>query len=69
MQSIRTQDIEEYPDRRTFYELDPDYVTQPEGRIQMNRTVFVSLVILRVYLFLLFGLLIYRFAQYAHMLR
>lgn len=69
MQIVRTQDIPEYEDRRDFYDLDPDYVTQPEGRIRISRTVVFSLLVLRVYLFGLFALLAYRFAEYAHWIR
>ena len=68
MQTIRTQEIAEFADRRAFYDLDPDYVTQPEGRIRMSRPVAFSLIVLRVYLLVLCGLLVYRFAQYAHWL-
>ena len=40
---MRTQDI---PVRTAaeLYALDPDYVTQPEGKIAMTRPVFWSLV-------------------------
>jgi hypothetical protein len=61
---VRTQDLPVTTEAE-LYALDPDYVTQPEGRIPMTRAVFWSLVALRVYLVALIILVIYRFAQYA----
>ncbi len=61
---MRTQDLPVTTEAE-LYALDPDYVTQPEGRIPMTRAVFWSLVALRVYLVALIILVIYRFAQYA----
>jgi hypothetical protein len=66
MQTIRTQDIPEVEDRAEFYALDPDFVTQPHGRIQMSGSVVAGLVLLRVYLLFVAGILAFRFAQYAH---
>jgi hypothetical protein len=65
---MRTQDI---PVRNAaeLYALDPDYVTQPEGKIAMTRAVFWSLVALRVYLVALIVLVGYRFTEYAHVLK
>ena len=65
---MRTQDIPVRSDAE-LYALDPDYVTQPEGRISMTRPVFWSLVALRVYLVALIVLVIYRFTEYAHELK
>ena len=62
---MRTQDLPARTEAE-LYALDPDYVTQPEGRIPMTRAVFWSLVALRVYLIALIALVIYRFAMYAH---
>jgi len=62
---MRTQDLPARTEAE-LYALDPDYVTQPEGRIAMTRPVFWSLVALRIYLIALIGLVIYRFAVYAH---
>ena len=61
----RTQDIPEMSERE-FYKLDPDYIDEPEGTIQMTRPVLWSLIALRVYLIGLMVLTGYRFAQYAH---
>jgi hypothetical protein len=62
---MKTQDI---PVRTAaeLYALDPDYVTQPAGRLHLTRTAFWSLVALRVYLIALIVLVIYRFTLYAH---
>jgi hypothetical protein len=62
---MRTQDLPVRTEAE-LYALDPDYVTQPDGRIAMTRAVFWSLVALRVYLIALIALVIYRFAVYAH---
>jgi hypothetical protein len=65
---MRTQDIH----ARTEAELcalDPDYVTQPEGRIAMTRAVFWSLVALRAYMVGLIVLVVYRFTEYAHLVK
>jgi hypothetical protein len=66
MQTIRTQDIPEAKERAEFYALDPDFVTQPHGRIPMSGSVIAGLVLLRVYLLVVAGVLAFRFAQYAH---
>jgi hypothetical protein len=66
MQTIRTQDIPEAEDRAAFYALDPDFVTQPRGRIAMSGPVVFGLVILRCYLLMVAGVLVFRVAQYAH---
>jgi hypothetical protein len=65
---MRTQDIQARSEAE-LYALDPDYVTQPEGRIAMTRPVFWSLVALRVYLVALIGLVIYRFVEYSHVIK
>jgi len=65
---MRTQDIQVRTEAE-LYALDPDYVTQPEGRIPMTRAVFWSLVALRVYLIALIGLVAYRFTEYAHLVK
>jgi hypothetical protein len=65
---MRTQDIKAYTEAE-LYALDPDYVTQPEGRMAMSRPVFWSLLALRVYLIALIGLVLYRFTEYAHVLK
>jgi hypothetical protein len=65
---MRTQDIQARSDAE-LYALDPDYVTQPEGRMAMTRPVFWSLVALRVYLVALIGLVIYRFVEYSHVIK
>ncbi len=62
---MRTQDLPARTESE-LYALDPDYVTQPDGLMPMNRAVFWSLVALRVYLIALIALVIYRFAAYAH---
>ena len=62
---VRTQDIPAMSETE-FYRLDPDYVEQPEGAIEMTRPVLWSLVTLRIYLIALIVLTGYRFAQYAH---
>lgn len=69
MQTIRTQDIPEVKDRAEFYALDPDFVTQPKGRIALSRAALIVLVLLRVYLLLVAGVLALRFAQYAHWIK
>lgn len=69
MQTIRTQDIPEMENRAAFYALDPDFVTQPHGRIAMSRPVVVGLVFLRIYLLMVTGVLVFRFVQYAHWVR
>jgi hypothetical protein len=65
---MRTQDIKAHTEAE-LYALDPDYVTQPEGRMEMSRPVFWSLLALRVYLIALIGLVLYRFTEYAHVLK
>jgi hypothetical protein len=65
---VRTQDIKANTEAE-LYALDPDYVTQPEGRIAMTRPVFWSLVALRLYLVALIALVIYRFTVYAHLIK
>ena len=65
---MRTQDIDVRTEAE-LYALDPDYVTQPEGRIKMTRAVAWSLVALRVYLIGLMILVGYRFALYAHFVK
>lgn len=65
---MRTQDIQASSEAE-LYALDPDYVTQPEGRIALTRPVFWSLVALRVYLVALIALLGYRFTEYAHLVK
>jgi hypothetical protein len=65
---MRTQDIQARSEAE-LYALDPDYVTQPEGRVAMTRPVFWSLVALRVYLVALIGLVIYRFVEYSHVIK
>jgi hypothetical protein len=65
---MRTQDIQARSDAE-LYALDPDYVTQPEGRIAMTRPVCWSLVALRIYLVALIALVIYRFVEYAHVIK
>jgi hypothetical protein len=65
---VRTQDIPARTEAE-LYALDPDYVTQPEGRIAMTRPVFWSLVALRFYLIALIVLVGYRFTEYAHLVR
>jgi hypothetical protein len=62
---MRTQDLPARTEAE-LYALDPDYVTQPEGRIALTRPVFWSLIALRIYLIALIVLVIYRFAMYAH---
>jgi hypothetical protein len=62
---MRTQDLPARTEAE-LYALDPDYVTQPDGKMPLTRTAFWSLVALRVYLIALIGLVIYRFAVYAH---
>jgi hypothetical protein len=62
---MRTQDLPVHTEAE-LYALDPDYVTQPEGKMPLTRAVFWSLVALRVYLIALIVLVIYRFAIYAH---
>jgi len=62
---MRTQDLP-VKTLEELYALDPDYVTQPAGRIAMTRPVFWSLVALRLYLIALIGLVAYRFVLYAH---
>ena len=62
---MRTQDLPARTEAE-LYALDPEYVTQPEGHMPMTRAVFWSLVALRIYLVALIGLVIYRFAVYAH---
>jgi hypothetical protein len=69
MQTIRTQDIPEMENRAEFYALDPDFVTQPHGRIAMSRPVVIGLVFLRIYLLMVAGVLIVRFVQYAHLIK
>jgi hypothetical protein len=66
MQTIRTQDIPEVENRADFYALDPDFVTQPHGRMAMSRPVVIGLVLLRAYLLMVAGVLVFRFIQYAH---
>jgi hypothetical protein len=61
---MRTQDLPARTEAE-LYALDPDYVTQPEGRIPLTRAVFWSLIALRIYLVALIVLVIYRFALYA----
>jgi len=65
---VRTQDINVRTEAE-LYALDPDYVTQPEGRIAMTRTAFWSLVALRVYMVGLIVLVLYRFTEYAHLVK
>lgn len=65
MGDMRTQDLPVRTERE-LYALDPDYVTQPDGRMPMTRAVFWSLVALRFYLIALIVLVVYRFTQYAH---
>jgi hypothetical protein len=65
---MRTQDIQARTEAE-LYALDPDYVTQPEGRIAMTRTVFWSLVALRVYMVGLIVLVLYRFTEYAQLVK
>jgi hypothetical protein len=62
---VRTQDID-VATSRELYALDPDYVTEPQGKIKMTRAVFWSLVALRFYLIGLIMLVGYRFVIYAH---
>lgn len=69
MQTEPTQDIPEMSNRADFYALDPDYVTQPLGRIPMTRPTLIGLVLLRAYFLLVIGALAFRFAEYAHWLR
>lgn len=69
MQTEPTQDIPEMRNRADFYALDPDYVTQPHGRISMTRSAFIGLVLLRAYFLLVIGTLAFRFAEYAHWLK
>ena len=66
--SMRTQDI---PEMRQceFFELDPDYVSQPEGLMKMTKSTFWALVSLRVYLIAMLALSSYRFAQLAHWIK
>jgi hypothetical protein len=61
---MRTQDLPVRSEAE-LYALDPDYVTQPEGKIPMTRAVFWSLLALRLYLIALIVLVVYRFALYA----
>ena len=65
---MRTQDIQARTEAE-LVALDPDYVTQPEGRLTMTRPVFCALVALRVYLVALLVLVAYRFTEYAHLVR
>jgi hypothetical protein len=65
---MRTQDIKAYTEAE-LYALDPDYVTQPEGRMALSRPVFWSLLALRLYLIALIGLVLYRFTEYAHVIK
>ena len=67
-QQLRTQDIPKMK-ASEFYQLDPEYVSQPAGLIPMSRAVFVSLLALRIYLLGLLALVAYRFAQYAHWIK
>ncbi len=62
---MRTQDLPVTTEAE-LYALDPDYVTQPEGKIPMTRAVFWALIALRLYLVALIALVIYRFIIYAH---
>lgn len=52
---------------RELFALDPDYVRVPDGAMPMRPLVFWSLLALRVYLIALIGLVVYRFALYAHL--
>lgn len=63
---MRTQDILVRTEAE-LYALDPDYVTQPAGRIKMSRATFWSLFALRLYLVGLMALVFYRFAVYANL--
>jgi hypothetical protein len=63
---MRTQDLQVKTEAE-LYALDPDYVTQPAGRIKMSRAVFWSLFSLRIYLIGLMILVFYRFSVYAHL--
>ena len=65
---MRTQDIQVRTEAE-LYALDPDYVTQPEGRMPLTRTVFWSLVALRVYVVASIVLIGYRFTLYAHLIK
>ena len=65
---MKTQDIQVRTEAE-LYALDPDYVTQPEGRMPLTRAVFWSLVALRVYLIALIALVGYRFFEYAHLVK
>ena len=65
---VRTQDID-VATSAELYALDPDYVTEPVGKLKMTRAVFWSLLALRFYLVGLIILVGYRFALYAHAAR
>jgi len=65
---MRTQDLL-VKNAAELYALDPDYVTLPQGALPMTRPVFWSLVALRVYLVALIVLVVYRFAETAHLVR
>jgi len=66
MQTVRTQDIPQAENRTDFYALDPDFVTQPYGRMAITLPVAIGLGLLRVYLLLVAGIVVFRFVQYAH---
>jgi hypothetical protein len=65
---MRTQDLQVRTEAE-LYALDPDYVTQPEGRMPLTPVAFWSLVALRVYLIALIVLVGYRFIEYAHLVK